>query len=56
MISETIDVQMGKKKSDVDCHFNRSHKKSGPAFQLVGFPDLAAAERDVLIERKFQWI
>ena len=44
MVSETIDVQMGKKTSSVDCHFTfRSHKKSGSAFQLVGFPDLAAA-------------
>jgi hypothetical protein len=44
MVSETIDVDMGRKMSDVDCHFTfRSHKKSGTAFQLVGFPDLAAA-------------
>jgi hypothetical protein len=44
MVSETIDVDMGRKMSDVDCHFTfRSHKKSGNAFQLVGFPDLAAA-------------
>ena len=44
MVSEAIDVDMGRKVSDVDCHFTfRSHKRSGNAFQLVGFPDLAAA-------------
>jgi hypothetical protein len=44
MVSETINVDMGRKMSDVDCHFTfRSHKKSGNAFQLAGFPDLAAA-------------
>jgi hypothetical protein len=35
MKSETVDVQMGKKFSEVDCHFIfRSHKATGPAVQL----------------------
>jgi hypothetical protein len=44
MKSETVDVQMRKKFSEVDCHFVfRSHKVTGPAVQLLGFPDFGAS-------------
>jgi hypothetical protein len=47
MKSETIDVQMGKKFSDVDCQYVfRSHKTTRPAFQLVGFPDFGASVQE----------
>ncbi len=47
MVSEKIDIKLGKEFTDVDCHFIfRSKKKDAPAKQLVGFPDFGAAEAE----------
>ena len=47
MVSEKIEIRMGKSESEVTCRFTfRSTKKAGDAKQVVGFPDLLEMESD----------
>ena len=47
MVSEKIEIRMGKTESQVSCRFTfRSSKQEGHAKQSVGFPDLLELESD----------
>lgn len=47
MVSEKIEIRMGKTESKVSCRFTfRSSKQEGDAKQRVGFPDLLELESD----------
>jgi hypothetical protein len=47
MVSENIEIRMGKTESQVTCRFTfRSSKQEGEAKQTVGFPDLLDLESD----------
>lgn len=60
MVSETIDIHFARKETNVACKFVfHSTKTTGPARQLVGFPDLLADEdaNDAGLIRKLQtWV